>query len=228
MTVIDCSIYSTPFIPCLKDKGVTTVLRYYARAFQESVPQKILHPDEAVALSKAGISIGIVYQYNANTKAAFNKLQGKSDAEVARTYAAETIKQPAGSAIFFGVDYEVVHDPDHDTNHEIDNNIVPHFQGIAEEMAQANGQPAYDVGIYGAWNVCDRLFREGLVKYTWLSQSTGFGGKDRRDHYIKSKAWNLVQGMPRTDLCPGFEFDANDVNAPFFGQFKVAVPPDGE
>jgi hypothetical protein len=229
MSVIDCSVHSTSFIPCLKTAGVKVVLRYYASQFQASVPEKRLEPDEVIALSKAEIAIGIVYQYNAVSKDAFNLEQGKQDGRFARKYAADTIKQPAGSAIYFGVDYDVEHDPEHDTKHEIEKNIIPHFRGLAAAMVEHQDYATYDIGVYGAWNVCDRLAKANLVTYTWLSQSTDHGGSENRKRYVQSMAWDLLQGMPRTDLCRGLEHDPNDVKAGLqsFGQFMVPVPRPG-
>src|SRR3981081_1477115 len=127
MTVIDCSVHSTPYISCLGAKSVTCVLRYYARAKQgNGLEEKILEPIEAKALSKAGISIGAVYQYHADVLGSFSEAQGKSDGETARKYAALTIGQPKGSAIYFGVDFDVVPDPAHDKTHAIENVIGPH------------------------------------------------------------------------------------------------------
>jgi hypothetical protein len=221
MTVIDCSVHSTPYIPCLGPKGVTCVMRYYASAKQDGLGEKILEPDEAKALSKAGISVGAVYQYNANVLGSFSQAQGKRDGKFARKYAALTIGQPKGSAIYFGVDFDVVPDPAHDKTHDIENVIAPHFRGIAEAMAEPQDYTSYDTGVYSSWNVCDYLFRNKLVKYTWLSQSTSFGTKALRDKYVQSRAWNLSQGMPRSDLCGNLPFDANEVTNPSFGQFKV-------
>jgi hypothetical protein len=214
MSVIDCSVHSTPYIPCLRSAGVKVVFRYYAREKQPSYPEKILEPAEAAALSKAQISIGVVYQFNARSPEKFSLAQGKSDGEFARKYAAKTIKQPASSAIYFGVDY----DPEHA---DIGTHVVPHFHGLVAAMQEQKDYATYDIGVYGGWNVCDRLFKAGLVKYTWLSQSTGYGGKEDRKKYVKSKAWHLMQGMPRSDLCGDLDYDPNTVKEGLqsFGQF---------
>jgi hypothetical protein len=107
--------------------GIKVIFRYYARAVQPSFPQKILKRDEAVALTLAGFSLGVCYQYNARADDKFSKNMGKSDGAFARKYAAETIKQPANSAIYFGVNY----DP---SKTILENNIVPHFASIAAAM----------------------------------------------------------------------------------------------
>src|ERR1700691_3558433 len=112
MLVIDCSVNATPFISCLSAKRVDVVFRYYAREKQGGdFAEKILEPDEAKSLSRKHIAIGVVYQFNARSKKAFNFEQGKADCVFARKYAAETIEQPPGSAIYFGVDYDPNPDP---------------------------------------------------------------------------------------------------------------------
>ncbi len=227
MLVIDCSVHSTPYIPCLSTKRVDVVFRYYARAKQGGgLAEKILEPDEAKALSRARIAIGVVYQYNARAKEVFNFAQGQADCAFARKYAAETIKQPPGSAIYFGVDYDPNPDPGHDPKkHELEANIVPHFQGIVAAMKEAQSYPVYDIGVYGGWSVCNRLSKAKLVKYTWLAQSVGWGGREDRKKYVQSKAWDLMQSMPKHDLCPGLEYDLDTVkdNLQSVGQFTVPV-----
>ncbi len=216
MSVIDCSVHSTPYIPCLQSAGVKVVLRYYSHPQPAPYEEKILEPAEAAALAKAHISIGVVYQYNARSRDKFNLEQGTKDGRFAREYAATTIKQPAGSAIYFGVDYDPAHA-------DIGTHVVPHFHGLAAAMQEHKNYATYDIGVYGGWNVCDRLFKAGLVKYTWLSQSVGHGGREDRKKYVKSKAWDLMQGMPRTDLCDGLEYDPNTVKEGLqsFGQFTL-------
>jgi hypothetical protein len=218
MFVIDCSLHTTKHIACLKEAGVDVVFRYYARRKQPGYEEKILRSDEAIALSETGISIAVVYQYNARSPGKFNYDQGLSDGRVARKYAHKTIKQPAGTAIYFGVDYDPLHE-------HISTHIMPHFKGLAEAMREDAPYAPYHIGVYGGWNVCDRLDTERLVKFKWLSQSTGYGGSAERKRYVASKRWDLVQGMPRKDLCHGLEHDRNIVKEGLldFGQFTVPV-----
>jgi len=202
---------------CLSANGVDVIIRYYARARQGGdFAEKILEPDEATALSSK-FFIAVCYQYNARSDAVFSKEQGLEDARFARKYAAATIKQPLNSAIYFGVDY----DP-HDT--ALENNIVPHFRGIALGMseASADGYPQYDVGVYGAWQVCKRLKDASLTKYAWLSNSTGWGDHQGRKEYVDSTQWTLLQKIRQQDLC-GVDHDPNEVQTGIasFGQFKA-------
>ena len=202
-------------IQCLKTAGIKVIFRYYARAVQPDYPQKILRRDEAVALTLAGFSLGVCYQYKAHSDDKFSEDMGRSDGEFAREYAAETIKQPANSAIYFGVDYDPL-------NAVLENRIVPHFASIAAVMKEAKdkGYPYYQVGVYGAWQVCDRLSKAGLVKYAWLSNSTGWGDHDGRRNYVASKKWTLLQELPHGDLC-GVDHDPNEVQGDKLGQFTV-------
>ena len=205
-------------IDCLKTNGVDVIFRYYARAKQNGFKEKILEADEAKALS-AEFFIAACYQYGARTDGVFSNAQGLEDARFARKYAASVIKQPAQSAIYFGVDYDPL-------DSVLENNIVPHFQGIAAGMSEASpdGYPHYDVGVYGAWHVCKRLKEAKLAKYAWLSNSTGWGDHQGRKKYVESTQWTLLQTLPQQDLC-GVDHDPNGVLAGItsFGQFKSGL-----
>jgi hypothetical protein len=82
--------------------------------------------------------------------------------------------------------------------------------------------PDYEIGVYGAWQVCKRLKKEGLVKYTWLSNSPGWGDHQGRQKYIGSNEWTLLQKLPSQDIC-GVDHDPNELQegVESFGQFKV-------
>ena len=200
----------------MKTAGVDTVFRYYARKLQPELPQKRLTRAEALALSEAGLHVGVVYQYHANSAEVFSKEVGLSDAAFARQYAAHEIGQPRGSAIYFGVDFDV-------SDVEIEKHILPHFESLMQAMQIAGTQPCYDIGVYGSWKACDRLTIEGLCKFAWLAQATGWGGKDGYHAYSASKKWTLKQGFSAGDIC-GLDYDPNVSNEHKpIGAFKVQV-----
>jgi len=89
-------------------------------------------------------------------------------------------------------------------------------------MQEQKNYATYDVGVYGPWQVCDRLSKLHLVKYTWLSQSTDWGGKQDREKYVKQNTWTILQGYPKEDLC-GVDHDPNEIQKGLtsFGQFMV-------
>jgi uncharacterized protein RhaS with RHS repeats len=216
MLIIDTPQNCTSKVSCLKQAGVSVVLRYYARASQPELPEKRLTRPEAVALSQAAISVGVVYQYKANNPTTFSKTKGLSDGRYARQYAANQIKQPGESAIYFGVDFDV-------SDNQMDSHIVPHFEAIGSVFNENNGLPAYDIGVYGSWIACSRLVSLGLAKLAWLAQSTGWGGKEGYKAYLSSRDWTLSQGFPQTDIC-SLDYDPNEAKDQHsFGQFLVSL-----
>jgi Rv2525c-like, glycoside hydrolase-like domain len=63
-----------------------------------------------------------------NSSAAFSSAMGAADGK----YAAKTIGQPAGSAIYFAVDYDA-------SAADIRNRIIPYFRAIADAAGNAGG-----------------------------------------------------------------------------------------
>jgi len=194
-TTEDCS----SAIQCLKQRGYDTVGRYYARPGNEWKTVKL---PEAVALARAGMSIVAIYQDRQNQAADFDLSKGRFAGTTAYNYAAGVIFQTAGSAIYFGVDYDA-------SESEIRNNIIPFFQGVKESFDQAAGGhgPTFRIGVYGSGLVCRLLKDGGHVELTFLSQSTG-----HREHlaYLNSMQWNLSQ-KAETSLC-NMDGDPDDTN----------------
>jgi Domain of unknown function (DUF1906)/Bacterial SH3 domain len=194
-TTEDCS----SAIQCLKQRGYDTVGRYYARPGHEWKTVKL---PEAVALARAGMSVVAIYQDRQNRAADFDLSKGRFAGTTAYNYAAGVIFQTAGSAIYFGVDYDA-------SESEIRDNIIPFFQGIKESFDQAAGAhgPTFRIGVYGSGLVCRLLKDGGHVELTFLSQSTG-----HREHlaYLNSMQWNLSQ-KAETSLC-NMDGDPDDTN----------------
>jgi hypothetical protein len=217
MYVIDSDKHCHGKIKCLQDAGIRVIFRYYAREYQPNFPQKILEYDEALALSKAKFLLGVCYQYNARSNDVFSKNMGLKDGKFAREYAGGKIKQPAKSAIYFGVDY----DPG---DGALKTNIVPHFEGIVAAMKENTGYPQYEIGVYGPWYVCEQLSKLGLVKYTWLANPPGWGDRDGRKKFVNSNKWTLMQRIRQDDIC-GVDHDPNEVQTGVteFGQFALPL-----
>ena len=194
-TTEDCS----SAIQCLKQRGYDTVGRYYARPGNE---WKTIKLPEAVALARAGISIVAIYQDRQNQAVDFDLSKGRFAGTTAYNYAAGVIFQTAGSAIYFGVDYDA-------SEGEVRDNIIPFFQGVKEAFEQAAGAhaPLFRIGVYGSGLVCRLLRDGGHVELTFLSQSTG-----HREHraFLNSMNWNLSQSA-ETTLC-GMDGDPDDTN----------------
>lgn len=94
----------SPALARLKsDFGISTVFRYYDHE-NETLPGKTLTGSEADAIIAAGLKIGVVFQHHNDDPAKFlDPASGKRDAERALKLA-DSMRQPYGSAIYFGVD----------------------------------------------------------------------------------------------------------------------------
>lgn len=202
--LIDTNRRTTERLPCLRAEGVTGIMRYYARATRQ--PEKRLARDEAEAMVAAGLVIGIVSQSSGDRALSFDRAEGIADGTYARHYGAAVIGQPAGSAVYFAVDYDA-------DEADVASRIVPYFGGIRESFAPTAGLPGYRVGVYGNGLVCASLLDRGLVQLAWLSQRA-----DHRGHaaFKASDRWTLFQ-QPSTTLCD-IGVDVDDVR-PGVGDF---------
>ena len=203
---LDTSQNSRKLVACMKDEGIKAIGRYYTKTRTNT---KILTVDEARLLSNAGIRIWVVYQNRHRQPVDFSPVKGKREAEDALDYARNVIKQPAGSAIYFSADFDASSD-------ELKSAIRPHFDAIAAAFAAA-GNP-YRIGVYSSGLVCKSLLDAGVVKLTWLSQSSGFRGTRA---FKASRRWNILQALPVKGFCK-FRDDVdpdqiNDDNGDFGG-----------
>src|SRR5579885_3034916 len=114
-TVLDTTWDCSRVIECLKQSGYDTVVRYYSRSDWKRLSQA-----EATALGRAGMRLAVVYQNRQNQPADFTA--------AADDYARNVIFQPAGSAIYFSVDFDA-------GAREIESNVIPFFQGVARGLS---------------------------------------------------------------------------------------------
>lgn len=133
--IIDTSRRTTASIACLKAAGVTTVIRYYAR--ETHLPEKRLTREEAAALVTAGLNVGVVFQSAGNSAACFSAEIGAADAAHAHRNAMAKIGQPAGSAIYFAVDYDA-------GPVDVRERIIPHFRAVGRAFSAEGSR--YRVG----------------------------------------------------------------------------------
>ncbi|MGB8399957.1 DUF1906 domain-containing protein [Bradyrhizobium sp.] len=208
-SALDTAQNARNLIPCLKDKQIAAIGRYYTA---RRINPKILTAAEARRLSDAGIKIWPVYQNRHRFEADFSSAKGRREARDALDYAKNVIRQPQGSAIYFSADFDA-------TQAEFDRAILPHFRAIAATFAAA-GNP-YRIGVYGSGAVCQGLLDAGIVKLTWLSQSGGFRGTRA---FKASRRWNILQALPLANFC-NFrdEIDPDEINgnAGDFGGFLL-------
>jgi hypothetical protein len=205
--IIDTNRRTTAKLDCLHSEGVRSIIRYYART--TSQPEKRLTRDEADAIVDSGKSIAVVHQAGGANASSFSAQKGKQDAEYAFEYAIATIGQPAGSAIYFAVDFDC-------NQSQLDSRVIPHFEAIHEANSGAFSK-SFAIGAYGNGLVLEALLDRGLAAFAWLSQSTGHhGSKD----FKKTDRWTLFQHLSSTLCGIGVDVDDLNPNASHFGQFS--------
>ncbi len=184
----------------LKANGFDFVARYY-RAADSRWPA--LSPGEAQLLSSAGLKIVAVWELHSRKPSHFSYASGYGDAMAAYPQA-RAVGQPAGSAIYFAVDF----------NAQSLEPIDEYFRGIAVGLAAASGGNAdYAIGVYGSGAVCDALKGAALARYCWLSNSIAWTDS------IEYEDWNIRQGPQLPEL--SFNHDS-DAARDEYGAFRVA------
>ena len=165
---LDINHNSTAIAKALVADGYEFIGRYY-KMTPGSHP---LTHAEARALSAAGLSIVAVWENGfPNSRDYFSYARGVHDGAVAYHYALTETRQPAGTPIYFTVDYDAAHS-------DITGGISDYFHGIRDGFHTiGRGAPAYAIGVYGSGSVCDWILSHfPAVAYAWLSLSTGWSG----------------------------------------------------
>jgi len=202
MDIIDTPFNTTAKISCLVSHGVGTVIRYYNFSNSLSFPEKCLQLAEAQALGAHGVQIAVVFQQRQNQVADFTEVKGTAAGRRAYRHAHDNIGQPAGSAIYFAVDFDA--SPD-----EIEKAIRPFFKGIKRAFDEESaGATQYRLGVYGSGLVCRMLSDKGLIDFIWLAMSRGFSGTREA---LAAREFHLAQRAPAATLC-GLDVDFNDAN----------------
>jgi glycoside hydrolase-like protein/SH3 domain-containing protein len=213
MDIIDTPFNTKSKISCLVSQGVGTVIRYYNFSNSLSFPEKCLQLPEAQALGAQGLRTAVVFQQRQNQVADFSETKGAAAGRRAYRHAHDNIGQPAGSAIYFSVDFDA-------TKTQITNNVVPFFEGIKRAFEEeSDDAPEYGVGAYGSGLVCSTLAKKKLIDFRWLAMSRGFSGTREA---LEAGEFHLAQRAPAGTLC-GLGVDFNDANParPDFGAFTL-------
>jgi peptidoglycan hydrolase-like protein with peptidoglycan-binding domain len=200
---MDASVDCRTFASCIAASGIKFVVRYYSK----SVP-KTMTLAEAVALSGAGLRVAVVYQDSGNAIQFFSAELGKKHAAKALLLAAG-IGQPAGSAIYFAVDFDA-------TAAEVRGPIAAYFQEVSAALAVAPTR--YAAGVYGSGLTCRIIRDAGLAVFTWLSGSTGF----QESAKFRPQA-DLIQVLPSRKICGNkLSMDDDVAQSENFGAFQIA------
>jgi hypothetical protein len=185
----------------LQGSGLEFVARYYR---EPDSRWPALSASEAQRLSALGLKIVAVWESHSRNLEHFTYSSGYGDA-VAAYGEAKAIGQPAGSAIYFAVDFNPPSD--------LLEPIAEYFRGVAAGLTAASGGRAnYAVGVYGSGAVCEAMKREGLAQYGWLSNSLAWEGSGYAD-------WNIRQGGGSPEL--SFNQDSDEARGEY-GGFRLA------
>ncbi|HTZ36162.1 MAG TPA: glycoside hydrolase domain-containing protein [Stellaceae bacterium] len=174
----------------LKDSRLGFVARYY-RNPQSRWPT--LSAREAQRLSSLGMAMVAIWESHSHDPAYFSYASGYGDAIAAHNQA-NALGQPAGSAIYFAVDF--------DAGPAALPAVDQYFRGVAAGLAAAGGgRPKYQAGVYGSGAVCRAIKGVRLAHYAWLSNSTAWSG------YAGYDDWNIKQGGRVARLSFSHDYD---------------------
>jgi peptidoglycan hydrolase-like protein with peptidoglycan-binding domain len=198
---MDASAGCSEFAASLSAVGIEFVARYYSNN-----ADKTLTPAEAQDLSGASLGIVAVFENANNAASLFSADAGTRHAAKALELAAG-VGQPAGTAIYFAVDFDA-------TPADVEGPVSAYFDAISESLAPAQ----YAIGVYGSGLTC-RLIRDaGLARFTWLTGSIGF----REYSSFRTQA-DIVQLAPERDLFDGqLSIDDDIAQSAEFGAFRIA------
>jgi hypothetical protein len=115
---------------CLKQAGIDFVFRYYSTTTTQ--PAKRLTQAEANAILGAGLMLGVVYEDMPTDATYFSNARGHQDATNAFSTAV-AMGRPAGSAIYFTVDYDA-------SSPDISGPILDYFNGVNQGMQDGCGE----------------------------------------------------------------------------------------
>jgi Domain of unknown function (DUF1906) len=240
IAIIDTPDNAAKGVSQLLARNVKMVARYYARREQSSLAEKIMSSDrnkigndrEPAVLARNGIAIVSAYQYQNNRPAKF--VRGLDDTGTAAAEAAADgkaaldqatlVQQPEGTAIYFGVDFNLtrykydasdrlIRKPNGDPmpNSEVIDAVLEYFRAMGRTVGQH-----YALGVYGNGYVNRLLRTEKLVKYSWISASRAF---EETSDFFNTGQWHLFQNQvdrrwfETPGGCPsGLDIDTNIQN----------------
>jgi len=185
---------SGPPIADMQAAKVAFVCRYLSEV-NPATQVKLLMPQEARALSAAGISIVSNYEWYAN-RPLEGYVAGVQDAQIAASQH-KACGGPVDRPIYFSVDADVA---------PVD--VAKYFEGIASVLGKGR------VGAYGSYRVLEYLFNMGLISWGWQTYAWSAGAWEPRAH---------IQQYLNGVSFSGHSVDYNRSVMPDFGQWRTAM-----
>ena len=215
IAIIDTPNNAAKVASKLSAQNVRVVVRFFARKPQPGLREKNMACDgnivdgvrEPTILIRHGLSIVSLYQYRNNLPAKF--LSGLEDTGSAKAEVAADAKaaldqarlvgQPEGSAIYFGVDFNLTRCKCDESEQLVQNRngeaqnraivdaVLEYFRVIGRTVGSR-----YAIGVYGNGSVNRILREEKLVLYNWISASRSHEGTV---DFYNSGQWHLFQNQ---------------------------------
>lgn len=154
----------------IKNAGYTHVGRYLTGSVGENFTLKFITFNEIDNIKNAGLKVIPIYRDGGSYPDYFvGNQQGVHDAKMA-ILAAKTIGIPAGSTIYFAVDYDF-------TEPQVYSLLLNYFEKIHSVFISNDNSLNYKAGIYASRQICSIISDRLLVDYSYVSDmSTGFSG----------------------------------------------------
>jgi hypothetical protein len=202
--IIDTADNVTKKLSALKTAGVEYIIRYDCR--MASGAWKQILPAEARAIAAAGLKLGIVYEDRGATASSFSDKTGYLSARYSLDQAIKR-GQPAGSAIYFAVDFDA-------TAADVRDRILPYFDGVYRAMMEDHGA-VLRVGAYCSGAVAVALKAKHPDILIWITCSGGFRGTKA---YLAAGKQDLWQNKCDTSLV-GVDCDFSEARTSDWGWF---------
>lgn len=163
----DCATILTPAkAQTLLNNGYQVIGRYLTGYVGNGI-SKALSDEEITTILNSGLYFFPIYQTSGRTDTYFTAAQGEIDAKAA-TEAADSFRIPYQTIIYFAVDFDAM-------DYQVTNYVLPYFESISNYFKTVSHK--YQVGIYGARNICSRVSNAGYAVSSFVGDmSTGFSG----------------------------------------------------
>ena len=232
--IVDADFDVSPYLAQLKSAGVTTIGRYYDRAYGSGIgescyhhPLKTLTKAELTAIENAGLSVFVVFQHCGAQCVNFD-LQNKETADKGRKDAegavrlAQELGQPADTPIYFAIDFDPYSRQGLPAARRPD--LAEHRSLFRSGQRGVGATPAGRSACMAPAITCQRLKASGKAKYFWLSSSLGHVGSPE---FFNSGQWHLFQNVieiKRSYARNTIDTDVANPAQPYFGQWTSHGP----
>lgn len=189
-----CTRVDSTFLKTLAQNGVDTVMRYYSQENNAGINCKNITARERDALHDHAMSVAMVYQFQGRDFGRYRPDRAQADAQFCLERA-RVIRQPEGSAIYFGVDS--------DGNRNSNDDVRGYFQEVRRIF-----QGRFQVGIYAAGARCRTIYDEGLADFFWVPEAPAWEGTT---DFMNSGDWTLYQNKTNVRMSGLVTGDARDL-----------------